>query len=53
MICCRKEEEMTDNYSTLKDYALEDMKATNERLRDFIANLDMKPNSLNYEENHV
>ena len=44
---------MIDNYNALKDYALEDMKATNERLHDFIANLDMKPNSRNYEENHV
>lgn len=44
--------EMIDNYSTLKDYALEDMKATNERLHDFIANLDMT-SSRNYEKNHV
>lgn len=44
---------MIDNYSTLKDYALEDMKATNERLHNFIANLDMTPNPRNYEENHV
>lgn len=34
---------MTDNYSTLKDYALKDMKATNDRLHNFIANLNMKP----------
>ena len=34
---------MTDNYSTLKDYALKDMKATNGRLHNFIANLNMKP----------
>lgn len=44
---------MIDNYSTLKDYALEDMKATNERLHNFIANLDMKPNSRNYEEDPI
>lgn len=43
MIYCRKEEEMTDNYSTLKDYALKDMKATNDRLHNFVANLNMKP----------
>ncbi len=39
---------MTDNYNILKDYALEDMKATNDRLHNFIANLNMKPSSRNY-----
>ena len=43
-----RKQEMTDNYNISKDYALEDMKATNDRLHNFIANLNMKPSSRNY-----